>query len=66
MSERGGPGKPNTRISGISAHQAWPERSGPKILDRGLSEILVPFQAAKHSAAWVKYTTSGVLRSSAL
>ena len=41
------------------------ERSGPQILDSRLSEILVPVQAARSSAAGSKYTTSGVRRSSA-
>ena len=40
-------------------------RSGPQILDSRLSEILVPVQAARSSAAGSKYTTSGVRRSSA-
>ena len=45
--------------------QAKP-RNGPRILDTAISGILVPFQAARRGADWVKYTPSGVRRSRAL
>ena len=42
------------------------DRNGPRILDTAISGILVPFQAARLGADWVKYTASGVRRSRAL
>ena len=42
------------------------ERSGPRNLDSGLSEIFIVFQAAVPKLVASKYTTSGVRRPSAL
>ena len=42
------------------------DRSGPRNLDRGLSEISIVFQAAVPKPVAPKYTTSGVRRPSAL
>ena len=42
------------------------ERSGPRNLDSGLSEISIVFQAAVPTLVASKYTTSGVRRPSAL
>lgn len=41
-------------------------RNGPQELDSAVSEILLRFQAAKSLAVWLKYTASGVRRSSEL
>ncbi len=42
------------------------ERSGPRILDSGLSEISIAFQAAAPKVSELKYTASGVRRPRAL
>ncbi len=42
------------------------DRSGPRNLDSGLSEIFIMFQAAVPKLVASKYTTSGVRRPSAL
>ena len=42
------------------------ERSGPRNLDSGLSEISIVFQAAVPKPVVPKYTTSGVRRPSEL
>ena len=41
-------------------------RNGPGKLDTAISEISTGFQAAKSGESWLKYTASGVRRSSAL
>ena len=44
----------------------WHDRSGPRNLDSGLSEISIVFQAAVPKPVAPKYTTSGVCRPSEL
>ena len=51
---------------GLRGRTTKAERSGPRNLDSGLSEISIVFQAAVPKLVASKYTTSGVRRPSEL
>ena len=59
-------GTATATLTTVQDVDACVERSGPRNLDSGLSEIFIVVQAAVPTPVAPKYTTSGVCRPSAL
>ena len=63
-----GPGveRSTRKLRAVVEHDLGLDRSGPRNLDSGLSEISIVFQGAVPKPVALKYTTSGVRRPSEL